>query len=110
MTPHQSPLPQLDQWRTFDELLELQNKQLPQAIEWATRSPFYQAAFAGVLPETVDDLADVPLTGKQDLRDNYPFGMLAVPKSRLATYHESSGTAGQPTPSYYTADDWLDLA
>src|SRR6266511_2282087 len=110
MTSHQSPLPQLDQWHTLDELTELQNKQLPQSIEWATRSPFYQAAFAGGLPGTVAELADVPLTSKQDLRDNYPFGMLAVPKSRLATYHESSGTAGQPTPSYYTADDWLDLA
>jgi phenylacetate-coenzyme A ligase PaaK-like adenylate-forming protein len=105
-----SPLPQLGQWHSVDELLDLQNKQLPQAMLWATRSPFYQAALAAGVPYHVADLADLPLTRKQDLRDNYPFGMLAVPKSRLATYHESSGTAGQPTPSYYTSEDWLDLA
>ena len=62
------------------------------------------------MPATAADLAGLPLTTKQDLRDNYPFGMLAVPKARLATYHESSGTAGRPTPSYYTAEDWTDLA
>jgi len=52
----------------------------------------------------------VPLTTKQDLRDSYPFGMLAVAEEKLATYHESSGTTGEPTPSYYTEADWLDLA
>jgi len=62
------------------------------------------------MPSTAADFDGLPLTAKQDLRDNYPFGMLAVPKERLATYHESSGTAGQPTPSYYTEEDWVDLA
>jgi len=52
----------------------------------------------------------MPLTSKQDLRDSYPFGLLAVPKADLATYHESSGTAGRPTSSYYTEEDWIDLA
>lgn len=108
---HKQPrLPQLGGWTSLDELTALQDKQLPQAMEWAARSPFYRLALAGGAPTTVAELAEQPLTTKQDLRDNYPFGMLAVPRSRLATYHESSGTSGQPTPSYYTEDDWLDLA
>ena len=49
-------------------------------------------------------------TTKRDLRDSYPFGLLAVPRQRLATYHESSGTSGEPTASYYTEDDWADLS
>jgi phenylacetate-CoA ligase len=111
MTETLSQLPQLGQWQNLDELTELQDKQLPQMLEWASRSPFYQKKFDGrAVPASREDLASVEPTTKQDLRDNYPFGMLAVSKERLATYHESSGTAGQPTPSYYTAEDWVDLA
>lgn len=103
-------LPQLGQWTSTEELFELQDRQLPQLFEWAADSPFYQARLGhGAVPRTRQDLESMPLTSKQDLRNNYPFGMLAVPKERLATYHESSGTAGQPTPSYYTARDWVDL-
>ncbi|GAA1881055.1 phenylacetate--CoA ligase family protein [Asanoa iriomotensis] len=106
-----SILPQLGQWHGPEDLRRLQEKQLAQTITWASRSPFYRRSLASTaLPTTAADLAGLPLTSKQDLRDNYPFGMLAVPKERLATYHESSGTAGQPTPSYYTAEDWVDLA
>lgn len=104
-------LPQLGQWNSLEELERLQDKQLPQALEWASRSPFYRARLGlGATPGTMTDLARMPLTSKQDLRDSYPFGMLAVPKERLATYHESSGTTGQPTASYYTAEDWVDVA
>ena len=104
-------LPQLGEWSSREELADIQDAQLPQTVSWASRSPFYQARFGpGALPSTRADLATLPPTTKQDLRDNYPFGMLAVPKERLATYHESSGTAGQPTPSYYTSEDWRDLA
>lgn len=104
-------LPQLGDWDSLEELRDLQRKQLPQVLSWASRSPFYRARFgAGRPPTQAEDFASVPLTGKQDLRDQYPFGMLAVDKGRLATYHESSGTAGQPTPSYYTDADWIDLA
>ena len=111
MTQTRRQLPQLGEWNTVEALADLQEAQLPQAMEWASRSPFYQRALAGrSLPSTIAGLADLPLTTKQDLRDNYPFGMLAVPTSKLATYHESSGTAGEPTPSYYTEEDWLDLA
>ncbi|HEY3734399.1 MAG TPA: AMP-binding protein [Streptosporangiaceae bacterium] len=111
MTARVSPLPQLGQWNSFGELADLQDKFLPQALARAARSPFYGARF-GLGPPPADraDLAALPFTSKQDLRDNYPFGLLAVPREELATYHESSGTAGQPTPSYYTKEDWFDLA
>jgi phenylacetate-coenzyme A ligase PaaK-like adenylate-forming protein len=106
-----SKLPQLGQWSGPEDLRRLQEKQLPQTVGWAARSPFYRKRLdPAALPATPADLSALPLTTKQDLRDNYPFDMLAVPKERLATYHESSGTAGRPTPSYYTAEDWVDLA
>ncbi len=104
-------LPQIGQWSSIEELVELQEKQLPLVLSRAARSPFYRDRLgSGPLPTSVDELASLPMTSKQDLRDNYPFGLLAVEKERLATYHESSGTAGQPTASYYTAEDWVDLA
>ena len=111
MSQTQPRLPQLGQWNSIDELVDLQEKQLPETMRLASRSPFYRDRLAASrMPAALADLAGLPLTRKQDLRENYPFGMLAVPISELATYHESSGTAGEPTPSYYTANDWLDLA
>ncbi|MFI7246756.1 phenylacetate--CoA ligase family protein [Micromonospora chalcea] len=111
MSEPSSGLPRLGQWHGLEDLRRLQEKQLAETFTWAARSPFYRARLAsGAPPVTPADLAGLPLTTKQDLRDNYPFGMLAVPRERLATYHESSGTAGKPTPSYYTAEDWTDLA
>ncbi|HEX5402458.1 MAG TPA: AMP-binding protein [Pseudonocardiaceae bacterium] len=103
-------LPEIGQWRSMAELTRLQDRQLDQVFAWSARSPFYQRHFGGVTPAGRADLAGLPLTTKQDLRDNYPFGLLAVTQARLATYHESSGTAGTPTASYYTQEDWLDLA
>ncbi|RSM65248.1 phenylacetate--CoA ligase family protein [Kibdelosporangium aridum] len=103
MTQTMSRLPRLGDWADQDELVRLQQAQLPKVFEWAARSPFYR----GKLPP---DLSSCPLTSKQDLRDSYPFGLLAVPRADLATYHESSGTAGQPTSSYYTDEDWVDLS
>ncbi|MEV0776489.1 phenylacetate--CoA ligase family protein [Streptomyces sp. NPDC050433] len=106
-----SNLPRIGQWNGPEELRRIQEKQLPQTVSWAARSPFYRERLnPAALPTTAADLATLPLTTKGDLRDNYPYGMLAVPKERLATYHESSGTAGQPTASYYTQEDWTDLA
>ncbi|MET0491976.1 MAG: AMP-binding protein [Actinoplanes sp.] len=111
MTQTPSDLPELGQWRSFEELTGLQDAQLGRLLTWAARSPFYRRHFAGrAEPRTRADFAELPLTSKQDLRDAYPWGLLAVPKQRLATYHESSGTAGQPTASYYTEEDWTDLA
>jgi phenylacetate-CoA ligase len=79
--------------------------------------PHYRKAFddAGVDPAALRDLGDLarlPLTTKADLRDNYPFGMLAVPREQVSRIHASSGTTGRPTVVGYTADDldtWADL-
>jgi phenylacetate-CoA ligase len=103
-------LPQIGQWNSPQELAALQDEQLPALLARAARSPFYRARFgAGPVPRDRAGLQALPLTTKQDLRDAYPFGLLAVERSELATYHESSGTAGKPTPSYYTERDWVDL-
>ncbi|MFE9098254.1 phenylacetate--CoA ligase family protein [Streptomyces sp. NPDC007264] len=103
--------PEPGDWSSPAELAEIQRSQLPRVLAQALRSPFYAARYAGrPAPRTADDFAGVELTTKQDLRDRYPFGMLAVERERLATYHESSGTAGEPTASYYTEEDWTDLA
>ncbi|MFZ5568823.1 MAG: phenylacetate--CoA ligase family protein [Thermodesulfobacteriota bacterium] len=79
--------------------------------------PFYRERFqkAGVSSadiKTLDDLKRIPFTTKQDLRDNYPFGMFAVPMSNVVRIHASSGTTGQPTVVGYTARDintWAEL-
>lgn len=96
----------------FDDLESAQDRRIPSVLAAAARSPFYRRRFGTALSRMRGraDLATLPLTTKQDLREAYPFGMLAVPKRQLATYHESSGTAGAPTPSYYTENDWADLA
>jgi phenylacetate-CoA ligase len=79
--------------------------------------PFYRERFteAGLNPKdckSPDDLAGYPFTTKADLRNNYPSGMFAVPRSQLRRIHASSGTTGQPTLSAYTEqdiDDWAVL-
>jgi phenylacetate-CoA ligase len=102
--------PDLGQWRDFDELAAIQDARLPVLADAAAYSPFYRARLGATMPRTRAALSDLDLTTKRDLRECYPFGLLAVPKQRLATYHESSGTTGVPTASYYTEDDWADLA
>lgn len=72
--------------------------------------PFYQKKFreAGITPgsiKTLDDLQKLPFTTKQDLRDNYPYGMFAVPMDNVVRIHASSGTTGSPTVVGYTARD-----
>lgn len=79
----------------------------------AARVPFYQERFAeaGVGPEDLrhlEDLARFPFTRKTDLRDHYPFGMLAVPREACVRLHASSGTRGKPTVAAYTRGD-IDL-
>ncbi|MDY6825459.1 MAG: phenylacetate--CoA ligase [Thermodesulfobacteriota bacterium] len=79
--------------------------------------PFYRDRFdaAGVKPaeiKSLDDLQRIPFTTKQDLRDNYPFGLFAVPMDNVVRIHASSGTTGQPTVVGYTARDintWAEL-
>lgn len=106
-----STLPRFGQWTSRQELRALQDAQLSRLLRHAASSPFYRARFGeNGMPADRSGFDRLPLTTKQDLRDSYPFGLLAVPKADLATYHESSGTAGQPTSSYYTDADWIDLA
>jgi len=79
--------------------------------------PHYRRAFdaAGVTPDdltTLADLARFPFTGKEDLRQNYPYGMFAVPREQVSRVHASSGTTGKPTVVGYTAEDvgtWAEL-
>ena len=101
--------PEPGDWTGFAELAQVQDAHLERVLASAARSPFYRARYGGALPRDRRGLGRVGLTTKQDLRDAYPFGMLAVPRSQLATYHESSGTSGEATASYYTDEDWLDL-
>ncbi|TWG82765.1 phenylacetate-CoA ligase [Cupriavidus gilardii J11] len=94
-----------------DELQSLQLQRLKWSLNHAYQnSPVYRRKFdeAGVHPEdlkTLADLARFPFTTKQDLRDNYPFGMFAVPQDRVARIHASSGTTGKPTVVGYTLND-----
>ncbi len=79
--------------------------------------PHFKASFdaAGVHPDDLNSLADLakfPFTVKTDLRDNYPFGMFAVPQDQISRVHASSGTTGKPTVVGYTANDienWSNL-
>ena len=79
--------------------------------------PFYRQAFddLGVAPADItslEDIAKLPFTNKQDLRDNYPFGLFAVPREQVARIHASSGTTGLPTVVGYTQkdlDNWSSL-
>ncbi|MCM2338335.1 MAG: phenylacetate--CoA ligase [Lysobacter sp.] len=79
--------------------------------------PVYRQKFdaLGVHPSdlnSLEDLAKFPFTGKSDLRNNYPFGMFAVPMEQVSRIHASSGTTGQPTVVGYTANDidtWANL-
>ncbi len=95
----------------------LQLTRLRETVARAGRVPFYERvlAAAGITPERIrslDDLQRLPFTTKADLRENYPLGMLAVPRAEVARFHASSGTTGKPTFVAYTARDlqtWADL-
>jgi phenylacetate-CoA ligase len=94
-----------------DELAALQLKRLQWSLKHAYDNvPHYRRAFAraGVRPEDCRSLADLarfPFTVKSDLRDNYPFGMFAVPREQVVRIHASSGTTGKPTVVGYTRND-----
>jgi len=101
-----------------DELAALQLERLQWSLAHAYANvPHYRRKFdaAGVHPrdvKTLADLANFPFTVKADLRDNYPFGMFAVPRERIVRIHASSGTTGKPTVVGYTAKDidtWASL-
>jgi phenylacetate-CoA ligase len=100
------------------DLRAWQLKQLAWSLRHAYDNvPHYRAKFdaAGAHPDhlkSLDDLAKFPFTAKADLRDNYPFGMFAVPEQQVARIHASSGTTGKPTVVGYTKRDletWSDV-
>lgn len=94
-----------------DEIAALQLKRLKWSLKHAYDNvPHYKASFAkaGVHPDDLKQLSDLarfPFTVKVDLRDNYPFGMFAVPRDKVVRIHASSGTTGKPTVVGYTAND-----
>ena len=94
-----------------DEIEALQLDRLKWSLNHAyNNSPFYKQHFdaKGAHPDdlkSLSDLAKFPFTVKSDLRDNYPFGMFAVPQSQVARVHASSGTTGKPTVVGYTRKD-----
>ena len=94
-----------------DELVALQLSRLKWTLAHAyDKVPHYRKKFdaAGVKPgdlKSLADLAKFPFTVKSDLRDNYPFGMFAVPREKVVRIHASSGTTGKPTVVGYTAKD-----
>ncbi|MCB1897748.1 phenylacetate--CoA ligase PaaK [Cognatazoarcus halotolerans] len=96
---------------SIDELRALQLERLKWSVRHAYENvPHYRKAFdeKGVHPDdlkTLEDLAKFPFTSKHDLRDNYPFGMFAVPMNKVARVHASSGTTGKPTVVGYTLKD-----
>ena len=101
-----------------DEIEALQLQRLRWTLQHAyDRVPHYRQAFdaRGVSPadlKTLADIAKFPFTTKKDLRDNYPFGMFAVPRQQVARIHASSGTTGKPTVVGYTKRDidvWAEL-
>lgn len=103
---------------TREDLEAVQLRRLRATLERVyTNVPFYVKKFkeAGITPDDIqslDDLKRIPFTEKQDLRDNYPYGMFAVPMDDIVRIHASSGTTGQATVVGYTAKDvdtWADL-
>ncbi|MCW5681287.1 MAG: phenylacetate--CoA ligase [Xanthobacteraceae bacterium] len=94
-----------------DEISGLQEKRLRWTLEHVYNNvPAYKKKFdaAGVSPadfKRLEDLAKFPFTVKSDLRDNYPFGMFAVPQEKVVRIHASSGTTGKPTVVGYTQND-----
>jgi phenylacetate-CoA ligase len=112
--PQIDPRPDLyddaERW-SVDELRAAQLERLRWTLRHAYDNvPHYRRAFddAGFWPEDLrelGDLARLPFTSKADLRDNYPFGMFAVPREHVVRVHASSGTTGKPTVVGYTRDD-----
>jgi phenylacetate-CoA ligase len=109
-TPHPDTLEPIER-ASVDELRELQLGRLRWSVQHAYDNvAHYRAAFdaVGVHPSDLRELTDLtklPFTTKTDLRDNYPFGMFAVPREQVSRIHASSGTTGRPTVVGYTAED-----
>lgn len=99
---------------TRSEIEALQTERLKKTVRQCMNSEFYRRRFAEshIDPDDIRSLSDlsrIPFTTKQDLRDSYPFGMSAVPLSRVVRLHSSSGTTGTPTVILHTQrdlDEW----
>ena len=109
-----------DEFETLprEAIESLQLKRLQQTVERVCATvPFYREAFKkiGVKPDQIKSLKDLqrlPFTLKQDMRDNYPYGLFAVPLEQIVRIHASSGTTGKPTVVGYTRRDietWTEL-
>lgn len=101
-----------------EELEKLQLERFQQTVKYVyDRVPFYRTKFQerGVTPgdiKSLDDVARLPFTSKADVRDNYPYGLMAVPLSEVVRVHTSSGTTGKPIVAPYSARDidiWSNL-
>lgn len=94
-----------------EEKRRLQGERLRDTVERVYHNtPFYRRKMqeAGITPDdirSIDDIVKLPFTTKQDLRDNYPYGLFAVPMSEIVRLHASSGTTGKPTVVGYTRKD-----
>ncbi|MEG1316813.1 MAG: phenylacetate--CoA ligase, partial [Oscillospiraceae bacterium] len=94
-----------------EQLRELQSERLCEMVKRVYENvPLYRERFdeIGLRPEdirSIDDITKLPFTNKQDLRDNYPFGLFAVPMEDIVRLHASSGTTGKQTVVGYTAND-----
>ncbi|KII16051.1 phenylacetate--CoA ligase PaaK [Phaeobacter sp. S60] len=117
LTPNKADLDPIE-IASIDEIRTLQLDRLKWSLRHAYDNvPMYTQRFneAGVHPDDLQQLSDLskfPFTYKNDLRDNYPFGLFAVPRSEIMRLHASSGTTGKPTVVGYTANDisnWADL-
>ena len=93
-----------------EDLKKLQFERLRKTIEAAGNSPFYSKVFKenGITADSIqslDDLQKIPFTTKDDLRNNYPYGMAAIPIKDCVRIHSSSGTTGNPTVVLHSAKD-----
>jgi phenylacetate-CoA ligase len=95
---------------TRPEIEALQLERLQKTVRHCMNSPFYKKRFEenGLTPDSIkslDALKKIPFTTKQDLRDNYPFGIASVPLEKAVRLHSSSGTTGNPTVILHTQKD-----
>ena len=94
-----------------DQMQALQGKRLHKIVEYVYHNvSFYRNKMQemNVTPddiETIEDINKLPFTTKQDLRDNYPYGLQAAPQSEIVRVHASTGTTGKPTIVGYTRKD-----
>lgn len=83
---------------------------LNQVLQYSKASPFYQERIPDLPLRSLEELNNIPLTTKEDLRNNSPFGLLCVPRRELMQYHETFGTTGTPASTWFTREDLLENA